>query len=361
MPASRTLTQDAFVVGAGAWGLTVAWTLARQGMQVVVADDGRPAAAEIAAGMLCPWSEAEDDGRRDLFDALRSAAAAWPGFAADVEAASGMPSGFHRCGSVFVAARPEHLGAVRRLRATLAHHGHDRPWLDLDVVRTAEPGLGPAVSGGIVLDDEHQTEPARLLVALRAACRAAGVAVERERASIRSARARAPLVVIAAGHASGELSARIATRPVKGEIVELAPRSTAPCPIARIIRTPTTYLVPRPDGRVAVGATSADASDLDPTAAGVLGLLEEAARLAPGVAEMRFAGAAAGLRPATADLRPVIGTDETGLVWATGGYRHGVLLLPVLAEAIAAIACGDAIPAIAAPFSPTRFPEPACA
>jgi glycine oxidase len=357
---SDTASIDALVIGAGAWGLTAAWSLAAEGRRVTVADDGGPAAGEVAAGMLCPWSEAEDDGSRDLFDAFRASAREWPAFAGTVEAASGCLSGYHRCGSVYVASRPEHVGAVRRIRDTLAHHGFDRPWLPLDDLRDVEPGLGPSVSGGIALDDEHQTEPARLMVALRAACARAGVTFEPAVTSLDAARSRARMVVLAAGHASGELSRRIATRPVKGEILVLAPRPDAPCPLRRIVRSPGAYLVPRPDGRVTVGATSIEASDRDPTAEGTLWLLEEAIRLAPGLAEMRLLDVSAGLRPATADLRPALGPDETGLVWATGGYRHGVLLLPLVAAAMRAAAHGEAPPAATAGFTPTRFAEPAC-
>jgi glycine oxidase len=354
-------TPDALVVGAGAWGLTSAWTLASEGLRVTVADDGRPAAAAVAAGMLCPWSEAEDDGEHDLFDALRAGALDWPDFAAAIETASGVETGYHRTGSVYVAARPEHLGAVERIRDTLARHGHARPRLDLEALRSVEPGLGPAVANGIALDDEHQVEPSRLLTALRTACAGAGVAFVPAITALGEAREHAPLTVMAAGHASGGLSVRVATRPVKGEIVGLAPRVDAPCPITRIVRSPGVYLVPRPDGRVVIGATSVEASDRDATAEGVLWLLEEAVRIAPGLAGMRFAEAVAGLRPATADLRPAIGPDETGLVWATGGHRHGVLLLPVLAAAMRAVARDESAPALSAAFTPTRFPVPACA
>ena len=96
--------------------------------------------------------------------------------------------------------------------------------------------------------------------------------------------------------------------------------------------------MPRPDGRVVVGATQEERGDRDVTAVGVLDLLDDALRISPELAELRLAGTAAGLRPATADLRPAIGADDDGLVWATGGFRHGVLLLPLAGAAIAAAA-----------------------
>ena len=159
----------------------------------------------------------------------------------------------------------------------------------------------------------------------------------------------------AAGHASGRLSPRVPVRPVKGQILTLAPRADHPSPLRRMVRTPSCYLVPRPDGRVVVGATQEERGDRDVTAAGLLGLLEDALRIAPELAELRLAGAAAGLRPATDDLRPAIGADDDGLVWATGGFRHGVLLLPLAGDAIVAAARGEALPELARGFDPRRF------
>ncbi len=122
-----------------------------------------------------------------------------------------------------------------------------------------------------------------------------------------------------------------------------------------MVRTPSCYLVPRPDGRVVVGATQEERTDRDVTAVGVFDLLEDALRIAPELAELRLAATAAGLRPATADLRPAIGVDDDGLVWATGGFRHGVLLLPLVGDAIAAAARGGALPEQARGFDPRRF------
>ena len=136
---------DAAVIGAGVWGLDrrVAAGRRRGDRRRWWTTAGEPTAA-VAAGMLCPWSEHEDDGERDFYTALRFAAAAWPTFAAEVEAAAGLPSGFHRCGSVYVAARPEHLGAVRRVRDTLARNGRPEDWQDADALTArrarARPG-----------------------------------------------------------------------------------------------------------------------------------------------------------------------------------------------------------------------------
>lgn len=346
---------DIVIAGAGPWGLAAAWLLARDGATVTVLDDGRPAAARVAAGMLGARSEAEE-GERDLFDLLRAAEARWDGFAADLATDSGGDPGYRPTGAVAVASRPEHVGVLRRRARLLADWDAGAEWLTGSALRAIEPGLGPSVAGGFALDDEHQVEPRALLGALRAAAGRRGVTIHAAaaRSVLRDARGRptglvdsggdehlAGAVVIAAGHASAQVAPGPALRPVKGQVLRLRVPEGRPLPIARTVRSPSVYLAPR-DGEVVVGATSEERGDLAVTATGVHGLLDEALRVAPELGEMEVAEALAGLRPATRDGRPVVGADPDGLIWATGGHRNGILLTPLAASAAAAVARGDA-------------------
>jgi glycine oxidase len=132
---------------------------------------------------------------------------------------------------------------------------------------------------------------------------------------------------------------------VKGQILELGPRAGAPPPCGRILASERVYLVPRPDGRLIVGATVEERGfDAAVTAGGVHELLREAYRLLPDVAEMELLEAAAGLRPATPDNLPRIGPSPVeGLLWATGHFRNGILMAPHAAEAIAGLLAGEPV------------------
>ena len=317
--------------------------------------------------MLGPWAEAEE-GERGMHRAMRRALDAWPEAAREIGDAGGRDAGYRESGSVLVASRPEHLGMVRRRLATLTAWGEPVAWASGEDLRDLEPGLGPAVTGGVDLPAEHQVEPRALLGALADACAAAGV--RRVGGSVTAllgrpvdgvrledgARIRAGRVVLAAGRAAARLAGRAAIRPVKGQILRLRATPTAPIPVRRMVRTPSVYLAPR-DGELVVGATSEERADRRVTAVAVAELLREALRVVPEVAELELAEAAAGLRPAAPDGIPVVGIDpEDGLVWATGGHRHGILLAPLAAEAAVAAASGRAVPHWALPWSPERFP-----
>ena len=145
-------------------------------------------------------------------------------------------------------------------------------------------------------------------------------------------------------------------RPVKGEVVELRPRDAAPAPAGRIVCSERVYLVPRPDGRLIVGATQEERGfDTVVTAGGVHELLREAYRVLPDVAEMELAGMIAGLRPGTPDNLPIVGRGAVdGLVLATGHFRNGIMLAPLTADAVAATLTGAKVPASIAAADPAR-------
>lgn len=122
------------------------------------------------------------------------------------------------------------------------------------------------------------------------------------------------------------------------------------------------YVVRKWDGRVVVGATEEPGVyDRRPTLGGVAYLSRAAANLVPKLSCAPFASAWGGLRPGTPHGKPILGPVEgwEGLFLATGHYRNGVLLSPVTAESIAALALGESSPFDISPFLHGRFAESA--
>jgi glycine oxidase len=115
------------------------------------------------------------------------------------------------------------------------------------------------------------------------------------------------------------------------------------------------YIAPRGDGRYVLGATMEERGfDTSVTAGAVFELLRDVGELLPGVSELVLDELSAGLRPGTPDNAPAIGRGALdGLVWATGHFRHGILLAPVTAELIAGVVLGDE--PVPAQVSPLRF------
>lgn len=370
-----SIRRDILVVGGGPWGLAIAWWAARRGATVGLVSDGGPAAADAAAGMLGPWSEAMADEDVD-FDLHRAALERWPAFVEDLAADGGEPVLFERRGTLFVATRPEDLGVVRRRGELLTGLGEPVGWSPGSALRRAEGALGPRVAGGVVLADEGQVDPRRLLGALRACAVGRGVDLIDGRANglleeagavrgvtLHDGRAlRSSHVVLAAGWATGLVDDAVPVRPVKGQTLHLRWPDNEGRPLKRVVRTPSVYVVPRPDHRVVVGATAEEGSDLTARSEGVHRLLDDAFEVLPALRETVFEEVAVGVRPATPDGRPAVGPGHRdGLMWAVGGYRHGVLLTPWAADATVAQIASSADPR--QPCDPRRFAarEPACA
>jgi glycine oxidase len=372
-------TYDVVVVGGGAIGLCCAWRLAQDGAKVVVLDRAEPpaGATRVAAGMLAPIGELAF-GEPELLRMTIAAAEIYPDFVAELEAASGVDSGYVSHGALHIALDRDEAAELRRVHDLQRSLGLGAEWLPPRRCRELEPGLTPSFNGGVHAPGEAAIDPRRMTTALLAALASDGVEVRsgtdvvapildgKRLEGVRtgaSEELRAGHVVLATGAWAGAESwlpepARPPVRPVKGEILEL--RSTdgeAPC--ERIVASERVYLVPRPDGRLIVGATTEERGfDATVTAGGVHELLREAYRLLPDVAEMELVEAMAGLRPGTPDNLPLIGPGALdGLILACGHYRNGILLAPITGDAVAGVVAGKPLPeclAAAEPLS-SRF------
>jgi glycine oxidase len=366
------------VIGGGVIGLAVAWRLAQRGAQVLLLERGDPGrgTSHVAAGMLAPVSEAQPREEPLLRLGIASARS-YPGFAAALEEASGSDPGYLRCGTLIAARDRDEAEALERERTIRKAFGLAVRSLTPSEARRLEPALAPTIRGALEVADDHAIDPRRLTAALAEAARRAGAQI-RTGAAVRKVelgaddafsavqlsdgeRVAGDAVVVAAGVWSAGLSGLppdvlVPIRPVKGQIMRLRDPEGAGL-MTRALRLPAAYLVPRGDGRYVLGATVEERGfDTTVTAGALFELLRDAVELVPGVSELVLDELSAGIRPGTPDNAPIIGAGAVpGLYWATGHYRHGVLLAPVTAELVAAAVLEGKVPPLGQPFSPARF------
>src|SRR4029077_19127305 len=141
----RTLS----IVGAGVIGLSLGWRAAVAGWQVRVHDPtpGR-GASWVAGGMLAPLTEGLPGEDAALRLGSRSLDR-WPGFAAELELASGMPSGLGKGGTLVVAVDQADLDELAVLAGWLSDRGRAVSTLTRRDVQSREPLLGNAIRGGL--------------------------------------------------------------------------------------------------------------------------------------------------------------------------------------------------------------------
>lgn len=364
------------IVGAGVIGLSIAWRLASAGCRVAVYDRGLAGrgATHAAGGMLAACVETEP-GEEGLLPLTRASQALWPGFATELEDATGQSVDLRGEGTLVLAQTADDTAKLRFLLDFQRGLGLPVEWLNGAEVRRREPYLQPGVAGALYCREDHQVDNRKVAAALLDAARRAGAEIHEnapvDRLIVTGGRVtglrvgertiQADRVVLAAGAWSGGIeglpeAARPPVRPVKGQMlcVRMDPRFPL---LNHVVWTPGTYLIPRLDGRLLVGATTEERGFDDRlTAGGQFALLEGAWRALPGIAELAIVESWAGFRPGSRDDAPILGeTAVEGLILATGHHRNGVLLAPVTADGIARLILTGETDPLLRPFALDRF------
>ncbi|MFM1841436.1 MAG: ThiG protein [Cyanobacteriota bacterium] len=353
-------TSDILIIGGGIIGLAIAvdLKLKQRGLQVtVLSRDFQQAASHAAAGMLAPHAEQIPPG--PMLELCLASRWCYPEWVGKLEQLTGMETGYNPCGI---------LSPVFETPQNFATQQSQSDWLDAATIAVYQPGLGPDVVGGWWHPDDGQVDNRKLVSALRQAAQSLGVHIQegvnvqaiaqRQRQVTRlltnQGSYQAETYVLASGSWAKELLP-LPVFPVKGQMLALRmPRGDyQPYPLQRVLFGPDTYLVPRRDGRLIVGAT-VEQVDWQPhnTPAGIQALLERAIRLFPAVQDWAIEDLWWGFRPGTPDELPYLGYgDCDNLILATGHYRNGILLAPITAELISDLILDGTPPSLLTAFS----------
>ncbi|MBE9195551.1 glycine oxidase ThiO [Synechocystis sp. LEGE 06083] len=360
-------TSDVLIIGGGIIGLAIAVELKlkqRQLQVTVLSRDFAQAASHAAAGMLAPHAEQIAPGPMlELCLASRWRYGEWVEKLAQL---TGMETGYNPCGILSPVFEAPHGNAPNI---------SSNPWLDRETIRHYQPGLGEDVVGGWWHPDDGQVDNRKLISALRQAAQSLGVRIQ-EGVTVQAIAQRhgqatelltdqgsfqADTYVLANGSWAKELLP-LPVFPVKGQMMALRmpAGNHQPYPLQRVLFGPQTYLVPRRDGRLIVGATS-ERVDWEPhnTPQGIQTLLSRAIRLFPALADWAIEDFWWGFRPGTPDELPFLGYGPCdNLVLAIGHYRNGILLAPITATLISDLILDRNFPPLIKAFSPQRFSTP---
>jgi D-amino-acid dehydrogenase len=370
-------TCDVIVVGGGIVGAAAACHLARAGAATLLVDRGDAGrATDAGAGILSLAGEIDHPDPVTRFAAR--AAADYPGLIERLVAEDAGETGYAVCGTLMVAVDEDEAAAFdARSRVGRLAGSREGQWLVLtpEEAREIFPPLGrlhgalhsrhgARVDGRLLAaalrraGERHGLKPAsgEAVLAIEGG-RVAGIRLEGERIAARD-------VVLAAGAWSRALAApagiEVPVAPQRGQIVHLDVEGadTGRWPVV-LPFVGDHYMVAWDDQRIAVGATRETGSGFAArtTVAGVMAVLAEATRLAPGLGDAGIREIRVGLRPASADGLPILGAvpGVPGLHLATGHGPRGLQLGPFSGQAVArAITEGD--PGVdLSPFALERF------
>jgi glycerol-3-phosphate dehydrogenase len=313
-------TVDVVVVGGGVVGTAVARLLSLHDLSVVLLEARR----DVGAGT----SKANTAILHTGFDATpgslesRLVARGWHLLR---EYAPGAGIAVEETGALLVAWDDEQAATLPKLADKAAANGYGHAQLlDVAAVRHLEPHLGPGVTGGMLVPDEHIIDPWAVPLAFAHDALANGARIERNAAvtdvdvgadatTLHTARGslRTRFVVNAAGLAGDVLHRafgldRFTIRPRRGELIvfdelarPLVTRTLLPVPTAT---TKGVLVAPTVFGNVVLGPTADDIDDrgaTGSTAAGLDALLAKGRRIVPALLAEEVTAVYAGLRAAT--------------------------------------------------------------
>jgi glycine oxidase len=364
--------QDVLLIGGGIIGLSLAWDLARHGRSVQVIDQGEIGreASWAGAGMLPPAKQSPGQHPTEQLRGLASEL--HPEWAAELTAATGIDTGYRRCGALHLAKTSGEAAALAAWANLSREEGITVERLSLSELAALEPNIATAgkaaPAAAYLLPDEAQLRNPRHLKALLAACTKLGVTITPHTAAIGFTTAGGELTEIET--ASGPLQARqycftagawtgallqrngiaAGILPIRGQMVLFGCEEP---PLTRMVNVGSRYLVPRDDGHVLAGSTEEEVGfDKRNTAEAISDLTHFARGLVPLLHEARIEQTWAGLRPGSFDGLPFLGKlpGLANAFIAAGHFRLGLYLSPATALVMSQLLRGQQPKIDLAPF-----------
>ena len=341
------------VIGGGLMGLSIAHQLAREGRKVEVLSRKRSEAAGfVAAGMLAPHAEGLT---KNMLKLGQISLQKQPQWVQEIEKDSGMSCGLRNCGIVV-----PFLNNSSRDNYPTAAFGKHLERIDLE---QEIPCIADQWKAGLLFQQDGQIDNRRLLMrALEKACFELGVTFQEgvevldviktlqnfQGVHIRNAEGEIKKIhssegILCSGAWSKKLLQELPVFPVKGQMLSIQGPKNA---LKRVVFGPGTYLVPREDGLIIIGATSEISAGFNEglTPSGQNELQIGLQSILPSATLWPHMERWWGFRPCTPDEGPILGMSSLQGLWlATGHHRNGVLLAAITAKLLKKSICKEAL------------------
>ncbi|MYC38272.1 MAG: FAD-dependent oxidoreductase [Chloroflexi bacterium] len=385
---SRDLPEsaDVVVIGAGVVGCSVAYYLAREGINVTLLEReaiGSGASAHATGSLSLLGAEFSPGAS---FQMARASYDEFPQLVTELEAATGMDLLYQRRPSLRLALDDEEASMIKGLMVWQQPHVEMR-WIDDREVRSIEPRLSHDIIGAVYEDESAQLDSYRLNLALARGAELKGASILYREVTglvadgsaisgVKTASGDIPCgaVVVAAGTWSRAFTSwlgfPVPVRPMKGERL-LLNYPGEPLPV--LISSPKRgHMISRGDGFTSVGSTGGrdydqkelfwgEEFDRQPTETARLELLRRAIDVFPDLERAELVQQLAGSRPLSPDSKPIIGPvpGREGVLLATGHTTKGIHLGPITGRIIADYICRGSTEAVSdmSEFLPDRFAD----
>jgi len=359
------------IVGGGICGLACGWELLQSGYDVEIYEKNKvgSGATNKSGGMLAGGIENEPS-EANLWELNKYSQNLWKEYYKKLESDSDTEIDYQDDGTMMLATTKDDLSQIEFLYNYQQGIGVDVEWLTSRQVNKMEPHL--KTIGGIWVKNDHQVDSIKLTKALRIVFEKMGgkifehnpvkkiiqnnnkiSGIQLESDTIISCEKILMTTGIDTPNILNDIC-KIPIRPLKGQMLSLEMNNRL---IDRVIWAPKTYLIPKSDNTLLIGATVEEQGiNKSITAGGILSLLESAWRILPAIEDLPIKNMWVGFRPTARDDAPILGKlPISGLYIASGHHRNGILLAPATGKIIADLIVSDKTPKIIKNFTIDRF------
>lgn len=348
------------VIGAGIVGATTAFYLSAAGYAVSIYDEGTGQATSAAAGIICPWLSQRRN--KQWYQLAAAGAAFYPTLMEDLKEDPTNSDIYRQVGTLVFKKSPELLAKLEKIalkRREAAPEIGELSILSPAEIKTKLPLLeteqsalfasgGARVDGSLLTKKlvevaisngaDYFTEKAQLTISTPGTYTVVTPTHTKQFSS----------VVLAAGAWLPEilqpLGFTVDIRPQKGQLIHLeVEQETQDWPV--VMPDGEKDIIPFPNGRIVVGATheNDEGYDLALTKEKLTVMLNEAAELAPSLAQATIKEARVGTRAFTSDFAPFFGEvpESPGLYVASGLGSSGLTSGPIIARILTQLIMGE--------------------
>lgn len=362
---------DAIVIGGGLNGMATAYELSKSGLKVLLLEKRQIGSG--ASGSSAAMLEHQLDAHRgDPFYSLSQASMKlFPLYNEEIRALTNIDFQYEICGIYQLAMNEEDATILQKEAVRQKGIGLKAQWFDLESLQERIPQLNPIHFGGIFYEDDGQVSGERFVSGLWQSALKKGAEIKQDLGSLQLKIEKGNVVgvsseketfygkniIIAAGAWSDDLLKPLGidfgVTPVRGQLI------VYDTPV-RFLKSPiytrtNGYITPKNDGFTFVGSTVEKVGfDESTTDEAKNKLIQIALDLIPQFSRHAIRGMIAGLRPGSPNGLPLIGplNKYPNVIMATGHYRNGVLLTPITAKIVTAIATGTTPPLDITPYLP---------
>jgi glycine oxidase len=284
---------------------------------------------------------------------------------------TGIDIGLQNNGILEVAFSEDEVAGVKKEVAWHRQCGFAAEWLSAEELQELAPSIAPKALGAAYAPEDGALNPLALLQALTKSAQEAGtefirgeevkqllIAGSNVRGVRTSAKDRdAGIVLIAGGAWSGQIAGLprpLSVQPIRGQMAAMSWPDNCP---EMIVYGAGGYVLPQAGGAVAGSTMEHAGFDVTVTEKGLEHIRTVVRQLLPALGDVLFSRTWVGLRPCTPDGQPIVGQDPylSGLWYATGHGRNGILLAGYSGELLAQLYFGEEMELDLVPVSPTRF------